>query len=113
MQYYRDPCIMPYAAVGRWNPLELNVQLENAMNDQVLPDVSSCRKSFCALRAEMFPDCSESLLLSRDKNEPLLNGDTSSAEIRAVFTACSEGLIALLLYIDCSPDLGTNQPYSL
>ena len=49
MLYNRDPC-MPYAAVGRWNPVEPNFQHEYAMNNQVSPDVSRLKR-FCTLQA--------------------------------------------------------------
>ena len=81
-----DPCT-PYAALGRWT-----FQLEYAMSNQVPPGFSRL-ESFCSLRAEKFPDVRESLVLSRDTNYSLLNGDTSCTDIRAVFLACFEGLL--------------------
>ena len=71
----------PIHAVRRCRPLEstrTNFQLENAMNNQVSrPDCSHLKSFFCALREEKFPDLRESLILSWEKNKPLLNGDTS------------------------------------
>ena len=64
------------------------------MNTQVSRDFSHLKSFFCALRQEIFPDVRDSLLLSRDKNKSLLNGNTSGAEIRAAFLACSEALTA-------------------
>lgn len=61
-------------------PTRTKFRLESAMNNPVSPDFSLLG-SFCARRAEVFPDLKESLLLFRDDHKSLLNGGTRGAEI--------------------------------
>ena len=65
------------------------LQLERAIT-RFRPTFPAIGVFFGVLREEMFTDLRDSLLLSRDKNKSLLNGDTSGAEVRAAFLACSE-----------------------
>ena len=109
MLYNRDPC-MPYAAVGRWNPVEPNFQHEYAMNNQVSPDVSRLKR-FCTLQAaDGVPDVE---CVDAPANKDLSSHGGSGAAAKCIKSPTrrleGNGLASALLPTDVTR-LGTHSP---